>query len=64
MAQGEFTKEEAKATQDAFGEVMKAFPKSKVAEFFGHFNDIALFLSAAERAAPSESAAKLPAKAK
>lgn len=61
MAQGEFTKEEAKAVNEAFGEVMKAFPKKKVPEFFGHFNDIGLFLSAAERAAPTETEVKAKA---
>lgn len=54
MAQGEFTKEEAKATKEAVEEVMKAFPKSKAGEFLGHFNDIMLFLNAAEKAAPEE----------
>ena len=54
MAQGEFTKEEAKETAKAFGEVFDALPKRKMAEFLGHANDIYLFLSAAERNAPSE----------
>ena len=54
MAQGQFTKEEAKATEEALNEVMKAFPKKKVGEFIGHFNDIFLFVAAAGRAAPSE----------
>jgi len=50
--QGEFTKAEAKAAREAFDEIMKAFPKRKVPEFFGHFNEVALFLEAAGRAAP------------
>lgn len=54
MSQGEFTKEEATATEEAFGEIMKAFPKKRAGEFFGHFNDIALFLAAAKEAAPAE----------
>jgi hypothetical protein len=54
MAQGEFTKEEATATEEAVNEIMKAMPKTKCADFFGHFNDIFLFLRAAKKAAPSE----------
>ncbi len=54
MAQGEFTKEEAKATEQAVDEVMRAMPKKKLGEFMGHFNDIFLFIAAAGRAAPSE----------
>ena len=54
MTQGKFSKEEAKATKEAVEEVMKAFPKSKRSEFFGHFNDIMLFLDACEEAAPNE----------
>lgn len=40
MAQGQFTKEEAKETENALNEVMRAFPKGKLGEFLGHFNDI------------------------
>lgn len=54
MTQGKFSKEEAEATKEAVVEVMKAFPKSKVPEFFGHFNDIMLFLDACIRVAPTE----------
>lgn len=54
MAQGEFTKEEAVATEEAFGEVLKALTKAKQAEFFGYANDIYLFLTAAKNAAPHE----------
>ena len=54
MAQGEFTKEEAKSVNEALNEIMKAFPKKKAMEFIGHFNDIFLFLAAAEAAAPGE----------
>lgn len=57
MAQGQATKEEAKSCSEALGEVMQAFPKNKAAEFIGHFNDIALFLSACERELPAESKA-------
>jgi len=52
MAQGEFTKEEAKETEDALQEIMEAFPKKKALDFIGHFNDVFLFLAAAKQAAP------------
>lgn len=55
MAQGEFTKEEAKQTTESFTEVFKALPKSKQGNFLGHANDIYLFLEAAGKVAPSES---------
>jgi len=54
MAQGEFTKEEAKATSDAFKEVFEALPRGKRMDYIGHANDIHLFLAAAEKAAPPE----------
>jgi hypothetical protein len=54
MAQGEFTKEEATASLDGLSEMFKAIPKNKQGNFFGHLNDIALFLEAAKRAAPAE----------
>lgn len=52
MAQGDFTKEEATFTEEAFKEVFKALPKTKQAAFIGHANDIYLFLAAAKEAAP------------
>ncbi len=54
MAQGDFTKEEAKETAEAFSEVFKALSKTKQAEFLGHANDIYLFLTACERNYPGE----------
>ncbi len=54
MAQGEFTKQEAIETIMSVKEIMRAFPKKKAPEFFGHFNDIILFLEAAKEAAPDE----------
>lgn len=54
MAQGEFTKDEAKETVKAFEEIFNAIPKKKQMEFIGHANDIYLFLSAAEKAAPEK----------
>lgn len=58
MAQGEFTKEEATETDMAVKELMDAFPKKRLGEFLGHFNDIFLFIRAAKNAAPSEAEAK------
>lgn len=52
MAQGKFTKEEARKAEDAFMEVMKALSKKKQGEYFGHENDIMLFLEAAKETAP------------
>jgi len=57
MAQGQFTKEEARATRDAVTEIGKALPKGKRVDFLGHLNDILLFVGAAERAAPPEAGA-------
>lgn len=54
MAQGEFTKQEARNAREAAEEILAALPKSKKLEFLGHFNDLFLFLSAAEKAAPDE----------
>jgi hypothetical protein len=54
MAQGDFTQEEAKATEEAFDQVFKALPKKKQAEYLGHANDIFLFLAACQRECPSE----------
>ncbi len=53
MAQGEFTKEEAKATIEALDELFNALPRSKQPAFLGHLNDISLFLEAAQVAAPA-----------
>lgn len=55
MAQGDWTKEEAKASLDAVEEIWKALPNRKKADFIGHLNDIALFLGRAQRELPSES---------
>lgn len=52
MAQGDFTKEEATEMLKAVEEVWKALPKSKQGQYFGHLNDISLFIEAAKRAAP------------
>ncbi len=54
MAQGEFTAEEAKATREAVDAIFTALPKTKQMNYIGHLNDILLFLSAAERAASTE----------
>jgi hypothetical protein len=52
--QGKFCKAEARHVKEAADEIMKAMPKKKMAEYFGHFNDLFLFLSAAEAAAPEK----------
>ena len=54
MAQGEFTKQEARETIKALDEIMNGIPKSKAAQFIGHYNDVFLFLRAAGAAAPEE----------
>ena len=54
MAQGEFTKEEAMATEDAVNELFGAIPKSKKMNYIGHLNDIFLFINAAKEVAPNE----------
>lgn len=54
MAQGRFTKEEARETKKAVEEIYTALPKSKKLDFIGHLNDAFLFLEAAERAAPEK----------
>ena len=54
MTQGKLSKEEAKSCNEAVVEIMKAMPKSKAMNFIGHFNDVLLFLNAAERDLPSE----------
>lgn len=51
MAQGDFTKAEAKETMKAINEMFEAIPKSKRTQFIGHLNDVSLFIEAAERAA-------------
>lgn len=54
MAQGEFTKQEADAIQEAVEEMFKALTKRKQGEYSGHLNDIALFIRAARDNAPDE----------
>jgi hypothetical protein len=54
MAQGQFTREEAKETLKAVDELFSVLPKSKQGEYLGHLNDICLFIEAAGRAAPAE----------
>lgn len=56
MAQGEFTKEEARDTIEALEEVAGDLSgKQRYVKFAAHFNDIFSFLKAAEQAAPGES---------
>ena len=54
MAQGDFTREEAKLMEETFNEVFKALPEKKQIEFLGHANDIYLFLAACQRECPAE----------
>lgn len=54
MAQGDFTKEEATETEEAFKEVFDALPKRRRLEFLGHANGIYLFLAAAKKKTPKE----------
>ena len=56
MAQGHFTKQEAKATAEAVEELFDALPKSRRMDYIGHLNDIYLFIDAAKRNAPDEEA--------
>lgn len=52
MAQGEFTKEEAREVKKAVEEIMNGMSKPKLRIYLGHFNDILLFLGTAEKYAP------------
>ena len=54
MAQGEFTKQEARRTKESVNELFEALPKSKRFNYVGHLNDIFLFLAAAKKAAPDK----------
>ncbi|MEN6367646.1 MAG: hypothetical protein ABFC88_12600 [Thermoguttaceae bacterium] len=54
MAQGDFTKQEARQTLEAVDEMFKALPKSKQMNYLGHLNDICLFLGACIKNCPDE----------
>ena len=58
MAQGEFTREECAATEEALKEIMEAFPKTKALHFIGHFNDVFLFLRAVKKRLQNTNAQK------
>ncbi len=58
MAQGDFTKEEAKETLVAVNEVFEAIPKTRRMGYLGHLNDICLFLESCTRECPNESKIK------
>ena len=58
MAQGNFTKEEAKEILVAVNEVFEAIPRTRRMDFLGHLNDICLFLESCTRECPSESKVK------
>jgi len=55
---GEFTKEEAENIKLAIDEIFKALSKPKQREFFGHLNEVFLFVEAVKREAPTEEEAK------
>ena len=52
MAQGEFTKQEAQRSQEALQEILKGMPQRLQMAYVGYFNDLFLFLEAAEQVAP------------
>lgn len=54
MAQGQFTKEEAKETISAVEEMYNGLSQRNKGEYLGHLNDILLFIAAAEKVAPTE----------
>lgn len=58
MAQGDFTKQEARLIKEVVEDIYKDLPKSKKMDHVGSLNDIFLFLSAAERNAPDEEEVK------
>jgi len=60
MAQGQFTKREARRVREVAEEILSALPRSKKLAYFGHFNDLFLFLETAERAAPHAFAGACP----
>lgn len=52
--QGQFTKQEAKATEEAVKELFNAIPNRRRFSYLGHLNDILLFIGAAEKEALNE----------
>ena len=58
MAQGEFTKDEAKETAKAVEQMYEGLPKTRRGRFLGHLNDILPFIDAAKRAAPARAVKK------
>jgi len=54
MAQGEFTKQEADATANAFEDIFEALPDTKQIDFMGLAKNIYAFLDAAKKAAPDK----------
>lgn len=49
MSQTDVNLENCKNAILCANEIMEAFPKSKVLDFIGHFNDLLLFLSGVEK---------------
>ncbi len=55
MASERFTKARAAEAREALHKIIKAIPKGKVMSLFAEANDLGLFISAAEEAAPAGS---------
>ena len=54
MAQGQFTKQEARAVWEAVKQLYAELPPNKRTGFTGQLNQIALFLDLAQKLAPEE----------
>lgn len=52
MAQGDFTRAEAKIVKDIVSELFDAIPKTRRFNYLGHLNDVLLFLEACGRQIP------------
>jgi len=58
MAMGQFTKEEAKEVKETVNEIFRALSKPKQRAYLSHFNEVFLFIEAAEKVAPTEKEAE------
>jgi len=52
MAIGEATKDESDVVKEAVGELFEAIPKTRRMEYFGHLNEIYLFIEATKKVLP------------
>jgi hypothetical protein len=48
----QLTKADAQNAEECATEIMDAFPKSKKVAFFGHFNELLLFIGACKQQLP------------